>query len=64
MSSTYWRYDGSFTTPPCTQGVKWFVTESTATVSSQQVKEFVDFVHPNARPAQPLGGRTVDRYLI
>jgi carbonic anhydrase len=62
---SYWAYDGSFTTPPCTEGVKWHVLYEPVTVSLQQVAAFrsLEFLHHdgefvgNARPVQPLNGR-------
>ena len=62
---SFWAYDGSFTTPPCTEGVKWHVLYEPITVSLQQVAAFRslpflshegEFVG-NARPVQPLNGR-------
>src|SRR5437016_12532588 len=36
----YFTYAGSLTTPPCSEGVSWFVLKSYATVSPQQVAAF------------------------
>ncbi len=56
---TYYEYPGSLTTPPCTEGVKWFVLTMPGEVASKQVDEFVRVVTFNARPVQPLSGRKV-----
>ena len=57
---SYYRFDGSLTTPPCSEGVRWFVFKDYATVSKEQVKEFFDvFGHENNRPTQPLNARKV-----
>ncbi len=61
----HWAYDGSFTTPPCTERVQWYVLAEPVTVSLQQAAEFrsLAFLHHegeyvgNARPVQPLNGR-------
>ncbi|XP_019197145.1 PREDICTED: alpha carbonic anhydrase 4-like [Ipomoea nil] len=59
----YYRFIGSLTTPPCSQGVIWTVTKEVKTVSQEQInllKEAVDDGYEeNARPLQPLNGRTV-----
>jgi len=56
-NQAFTRYDGSLTTPPCSEGVKWHVMSSPLQVSKKQVKEFLSRVHENARPVQPLNGR-------
>lgn len=56
----YWNYSGSLTTPPCSEGVRWFVLKGKIKVSQNQVSEFEQFFHLNARPTQPLNGRVVN----
>lgn len=58
-SRGYYTYSGSLTTPPCTEGVRWFVLKQTVEVSPQQVQAFAKLYPDNARPVQPLHGRTV-----
>ena len=53
------RYPGSLTTPPCSEGVKWHLMTSPVTVSEEQVDEFRDLYFFNARYTQPLNGRTI-----
>ncbi len=55
----YYRYDGSLTTPPCSEGVHWLVLASPVEVSRGQVDRFRSLIGENARPVQPLHGRTV-----
>ncbi|MFJ2297587.1 carbonic anhydrase [Oerskovia paurometabola] len=53
------RYDGSLTTPPCSEGVLWNVYERPRTISTSQLAAFTA-VHPeNSRPVQPLNGRSL-----
>ncbi len=54
---TTYRYDGSLTTPPCTEGVKWFVLANPVALSAQQIAAFRAIVQGNNRPTQPLNGR-------
>jgi carbonic anhydrase len=54
------RYAGSLTTPPCTEGVRWHVMQSPTTVSQQQVAAFLElFKGGNSRPVQPLKARDI-----
>lgn len=53
----YWHYNGSFTTPPCTEGVKFFILQQTVTLSAEQIAAFP--FENNARPVQALNGRPV-----
>ena len=55
---TYYRYDGSLTTPACTEGVKWLVMTTPIEVSAAQLASFTNEYHNNFRPVQALNGRT------
>ena len=56
--STY-RYDGSLTTPPCSEGVAWSVCTEPIQLAAEQIAAFRQIMHGNNRPVQPLHGRTV-----
>jgi carbonic anhydrase len=56
---TTYRYDGSLTTPPCSEGVKWFVMTTPVELSAEQIAKFSALVQGNNRPVQPLNGRAV-----
>lgn len=56
----YFRFNGSLTTPPCTEGVRWFVMKQPVSVSGQQVEKFSHIMHhPNNRDVQQLNARLV-----
>ena len=58
----YYRYPGSLTTPPCTEGVRWIVKKYPITASKEQIKEFTDAMsqHPYTnRPVQPVNARPI-----
>ncbi|WP_324188090.1 carbonic anhydrase [Nocardia higoensis] len=57
---TQFRYTGSLTTPPCTEGVAWTVLRNRVTVGADEVARFRALFPHNNRPAQPLNGRPVD----
>lgn len=54
-----YRYEGSLTTPPCTEGVKWFVLTTPIELSEGQISTFENIFRNNNRPVQPLYGREV-----
>lgn len=54
---TTWRYPGSLTTPPCSEGVSWLVMTEPVTASRGQVEAFRAIFPVNNRPVQPLNGR-------
>ena len=56
---TTYRYPGSLTTPPCSEGVSWMVLKNAVQVSAAQAKVFEDVVGYNSRYTQPLHGREV-----
>ncbi len=56
----YYRYSGSLTTPPCSEGVRWFVMKEVEELSAEQLKMFEEVMDgPNNRPVQPLNARKV-----
>ncbi|MCG6940226.1 MAG: carbonic anhydrase [Thiohalocapsa sp.] len=58
----YYRFDGSLTTPPCSQGVTWLVMKEPVTASKAQIQHFARVMgHPNNRPVQSLNGRVVQQ---
>lgn len=58
MKSVYY-YEGSLTTPPCTEGVKWFLFEQPIELSNKQIEMFVNIFKQNNRPLQQLNDREV-----
>ena len=56
---TVWTYDGSLTTPPCSEGVAWNVFSTPITMSSAQIDAYTAIYSNNYRPVQPLNGRNV-----
>ncbi|KAM4706978.1 carbonic anhydrase 15-like [Discoglossus pictus] len=69
--SKYYRYQGSLTTPDCSEVVIWTLFEQPVTISQAQLRVFTDTAHfsakgeailkmtDNFRPPQPLNGRKV-----
>ncbi|MDR3321547.1 MAG: carbonic anhydrase family protein [Synergistaceae bacterium] len=53
------RYVGSLTTPPTTEGVSWIILEEHSSASAAQIRFFTNLIGENARPTQPLNGRTL-----
>ncbi|KAL9331552.1 hypothetical protein ACSQ67_001162 [Phaseolus vulgaris] len=65
-SRKYYRYVGSLTTPPCTEGVVWTIVKKVRTVSREQLRALKAALHheyeDNARPTQEVNGREVWLY--
>ena len=56
----YYRYEGSLTTPPCSEGVHWLVLRQPVFASAEQIRRLTKVLgHPNNRPVQPIGTRVV-----
>ena len=59
-TKTFWRFSGSLTTPPCSEGVTWIVLKEPMSVSAEQLEKFTHTMHhDNNRPVQSLHGRLV-----
>jgi len=56
---TAYRYEGSLTTPPCSEGVKWIVIREPVQMSAAQIRAFRNVLWRNNRPVQPIYDRKV-----
>ena len=64
----YYSYEGSLTTPPCSEGVRWFMSKDVITVANESLKKFRSIIGNfptyknfqfNYRTSQPLNSREV-----
>lgn len=55
----YYRFNGSLTTPPCSEGVKWVVLKTPVQISESQLKDFTSVMPENNRPIQEINARTI-----
>jgi carbonic anhydrase len=55
----YYRYEGSLTTPPCSEGVHWAVLTEPLHASAEQIAALDAAMPANNRPVQALGSREV-----
>ncbi|NJN38669.1 MAG: carbonic anhydrase family protein [Acaryochloridaceae cyanobacterium CSU_3_4] len=56
---SFYHYQGSLTTPPCSESVNWVVMKHPIQASSPQIETFKSYFHTNARPLQALHDRAV-----
>ena len=49
----YYHYIGSLTTPPCTEGVQWYILKEPMTASKAQIEDMRAHYDHNFRPVQP-----------
>lgn len=53
----YYTFAGSLTTPPCSEGVTWYVLKNSSPISADQLAAFAKIYPLNARPIQPRNDR-------
>jgi carbonic anhydrase len=58
-TTPYFAYPGSFTTPPCTEGVQWIMLQKPITMTKEDVDALQKIQKLNFRPPQPLNSRTL-----
>jgi len=60
LSGGFYHYVGSLTTPPCAEGVHWYVAKEKAPVTKDMIRSFKErFSEDDNRPTQPKNGRKV-----
>lgn len=58
-NQNYYQYTGSFTTPPCTEGVSWVLFDQPIEASKQQIDAFSSLYPANNRPIQEVNNRQI-----
>lgn len=56
---SYYTFAGSLTTPPCSEGVTWYVLKNFVELSPDEISTFAKWYPMNARPIQPTNGREI-----
>ncbi|MFT5757771.1 MAG: carbonic anhydrase [Alteromonadaceae bacterium] len=60
VSSAYFRFNGSLTTPPCSEGVRWFVLKDPISASKTQIEHFSKTMGRDTnRPVQNINARII-----
>jgi carbonic anhydrase len=59
QNKDYYAFKGSLTTPPCTEGVSWYVLKTPEQISADQIARFGRIYPMNARPVEPLNDRDI-----
>ncbi|KAI9648684.1 hypothetical protein NHQ30_003322 [Ciborinia camelliae] len=58
--ATFWTYQGSLTSPPCTEGIRWFVAGTKMLVGTEQMRHLLGVSTFSAREEQMIWGQKVN----
>ncbi|KAJ1451872.1 alpha carbonic anhydrase [Pelagophyceae sp. CCMP2097] len=56
----FFKYAGSLSTPPCTEGCTYMVVDAPQKATAVELAAIMTKSVPNARPVQPLNGRAIE----
>jgi len=59
MKTSYYKWSGSLTTPPCSENVSWHLLKAPINISKRQIHKITTIMGSNNRPIQDLNGRSV-----
>ncbi|GEO96385.1 carbonic anhydrase [Kocuria turfanensis] len=57
----HYAYDGSLTTPPCSEGVRWLLLQTPIELSTGQIEDLRSVHSGNNRPTRPLNNRKISQ---
>lgn len=57
---SYYTYEGSLTTPPCSEGVRWIVMQNPIEFSQEQIDTYGEILAGTNRPVQAPNTRMID----
>jgi len=57
----FWTYEGSLTSPPCSEGIRWFVASEILRVDIEQMKKLLESSMYSARVVQSLWEQHVNQ---
>jgi carbonic anhydrase len=58
-SRGYYTFQGSLTSPPCSEDVTWLVLKTPVKIADEEIAAFGKIYPMNARPTQPVNGRAI-----
>ena len=58
-NTEFYKYSGSLTTPPCSEGVYWMVFKQPIEASAEQIQRMNEIMGDNSRPVQPTNARNI-----
>ena len=58
-SLAYWTYEGSLTSPPCSENVDWMIARMPVEVAAEDIAAFTARYSMNARPPRPANRRFI-----
>ncbi|RXJ88196.1 carbonic anhydrase [Arcobacter sp. CECT 8985] len=59
QNKEFYTFDGSLTTPPCSENVKWIVLKNPVNIIKTQLEEFKNIMQKNNRPIQSKNNRYI-----
>jgi carbonic anhydrase len=58
--SSYYTFEGSLTTPPCSRHITWYLLKEPITASTSQIDQLYENFGNNSRPIQPINQRIIE----
>ncbi|MDF1795206.1 MAG: carbonic anhydrase family protein [Coxiellaceae bacterium] len=56
---SFYHFEGSLTTPPCTKGIQWYVLKTPVDITNPAIRDFKRLYKDNARPIQHNNDRAI-----